>query len=173
MDNWASAMIGRYILIVEDDYLIATDIAVSLEAMGAHILGPAASGWEALDIVEGALHLDGAAVDLKLRDGMAFPVAEALLKRGTPFVFATAYDEAAIPHASAKSLHARSRSIRCKLPTPYSDDDACRTFPPISPLSKRSPRALGGFIRSPRRAPMSTMGCGLGDRRLGGRSITD
>jgi hypothetical protein len=52
---------------------------------------------DALDIVEGALHLDGAAVDLKLRDGMAFPVAEALLKRGTPFVFATAYDEAAIP----------------------------------------------------------------------------
>ena len=97
MDNWASAMIGRYILIVEDDYLIATDIAVSLEAMGAHILGPAASVRDALDIVEGALHLDGAAVDLKLRDGMAFPVAEALLKRGTPFVFATGYDEAAIP----------------------------------------------------------------------------
>jgi CheY-like chemotaxis protein len=97
MDNWASAMIGRYILIVEDDYLIATDMAVSLEAMGAHILGPAASVRDALDIVEGALHLDGAAVDLKLRDGMAFPVAEALLKRGTPFVFATAYDEAAIP----------------------------------------------------------------------------
>ena len=47
MDNWASAMIGRYILIVEDDYLIATDIAVSLEAMGAHILGPAAGSRRA------------------------------------------------------------------------------------------------------------------------------
>ncbi|MEA3074118.1 MAG: hypothetical protein QOD29_5564 [Alphaproteobacteria bacterium] len=73
MDNWASAMIGRYILIVEDDYLIATDIAVSLEAMGAHILGPAASVRDALDIVEGALHLDGAAVDLKLRDAWRSP----------------------------------------------------------------------------------------------------
>jgi hypothetical protein len=84
---------------------------------------------DALDIVEGALHLDGATVDLKLRDGMAFPVAEALLKRGTPFVFATAYDEAAIP------ARFRSRLIRCKLPTPYSDDDACWTFPSIPPLS--------------------------------------
>ena len=97
MDNWASAMIGRYILIVEDDYLIATDMAVSLEAMGAHILGPAASVRDALDIVEAVLHLDGAAVDLKLRDDMAFPVAEALLKRGTFFVFATTDDEAASP----------------------------------------------------------------------------
>ena len=43
MDSWAGAMAGRYILIVEDDYLIATDMAVSLEAMGAHILGPVAS----------------------------------------------------------------------------------------------------------------------------------
>src|ERR1700732_3082605 len=109
MDSWAGAMAGRYILIVEDDYLIATDMAVSLEAMAAHILGPVASVRDALDIAEGAIHLDGAVVDLKLRGGMAFPVAEALLRRGTPFVLATAYDEQLYPRASAKSLHARSR----------------------------------------------------------------
>jgi hypothetical protein len=64
---------------------------------GAHILGPVASVRDAQDIAEGAIHLNGAVVDLKLRGGMAFSVAEALLMRGTPFVVTTAYDEAAIP----------------------------------------------------------------------------
>ena len=46
-EDQASAMTGRYILIVEDDYLIATEMAVSVEAMGAHILGPAAGSRRA------------------------------------------------------------------------------------------------------------------------------
>jgi CheY-like chemotaxis protein len=90
-------MSGRHILIAEDEYLVAADMAAAFEAMGAHVLGPAATVRDALDIAERAVHLDAAVVDIKLRGGMAFPVAEALLKRGTPFVFATGYDEAAIP----------------------------------------------------------------------------
>jgi CheY-like chemotaxis protein len=90
-------MTGRHVLIAEDEWLIASDMAAAFEAMGARVLGPAASVQDALDIAEQATNLDGAVVDIKLRGGMAFPVAEALLKRGTPFVFATAFDEGAIP----------------------------------------------------------------------------
>jgi DNA-binding LytR/AlgR family response regulator len=97
MDKRGGALGGLHILIAEDEYLIATDMAASFEAMGAHILGPVASVRDALDVAERAADLDGAVVDIRLRGGMAFPVADALLKRGTPFVFATAHDEAAIP----------------------------------------------------------------------------
>src|ERR1700730_15205465 len=91
MDSWAGGMAGRYIILSQPIWRCRS------KQWGAHILWPVASVRDALDIAEGAIHLDGAVVDLKLRGGMAFSVAEALLRRGTPFVFANAYDEAAIP----------------------------------------------------------------------------
>lgn len=97
MHTLVVGMTGRHVLIAEDEWLIASDMAAAFEAMGARVLGPAASVQDALDIAEQATNLDGAVVDIKLRGGMAFAVAEALLKRGTPFVFATAFDERAIP----------------------------------------------------------------------------
>jgi ActR/RegA family two-component response regulator len=98
MHRWGFGMSGRHILIAEDEYLVVADMAAAFEAMGAHVLGPAATVRDALDIAERAVHLDAAVVDIKLQGGgMAFPVAEALLKRGTPFVFATGYDESATP----------------------------------------------------------------------------
>jgi hypothetical protein len=42
-------------------------------------------------------HLDAAVLDIKLRDGVVYPVAEALQARSVPFVFTTGYGEHAIP----------------------------------------------------------------------------
>jgi CheY-like chemotaxis protein len=88
---------GLNVLIAEDDALTAADLAATFEEMGASIVGPVSTVRDALEIVEQATRLDGAVIDIKLRGGTAFPIAEALIKRGTPFVFATAYGESAIP----------------------------------------------------------------------------
>jgi hypothetical protein len=60
-------------------------------------IGPAGTIQRALDLVEHSGHLDGAVLDIKLRDGLVYPVAEALRARGVRFVFTTGYNEQAIP----------------------------------------------------------------------------
>lgn len=93
---------GRRLLIVEDDYLIASDLANALQDLGIEILGPAGSVEAALELVESdGERLDGAVLDINLRDQRVYPVAKALATRGVPFVFATGYDAAAIPQAYA------------------------------------------------------------------------
>ena len=43
--------------------------------------------------------LDGAVLDINLRDQRVYPVADALAARGVPFVFLTGYDAWVIPDA--------------------------------------------------------------------------
>ena len=88
---------GRRLLVVEDEYLVATDLTQFLTALGAEVIGPAGSVGTALDLVrrfgEG---LNGAVLDVNLGGRFVFPVAEALAARGIPFVFTTGYGEAAL-----------------------------------------------------------------------------
>ena len=86
----------KRVLVVEDDYLVAMDIARSLERAGAEVIGPAPAVEAALDAVERTA-LDGAILDMNLGGEMAFPVADALMARGVPFIFATGYDAQVIP----------------------------------------------------------------------------
>lgn len=87
---------GRRILVAEDDYFIAQDLACALEEAGALVVGPAASLSEALELIERAEALDGAVLDLNLQGEMAYPAADALLRRAVPFVFTTGYDRGVI-----------------------------------------------------------------------------
>lgn len=88
---------GYRVLVVEDDYFIADDMARQLKADGAEVIGPAASVDAALRLIEQTERIDGAVVDLNLRGVLCWPVADELLRRATPFVFATGYDRASIP----------------------------------------------------------------------------
>jgi CheY-like chemotaxis protein len=88
---------GRRVLVVEDEYLLARKIAGELATLGVEAIGPVGTVKQALDLVEHSGHLDGAVLDIKLRDGVVYPVAEALRARGVPFVFTTGYSEHAIP----------------------------------------------------------------------------
>jgi DNA-binding LytR/AlgR family response regulator len=89
---------GRCLLVVEDEYLIAVDLAASLELLGAEVIGPAASVQEALSFVEtDGSRLDGAVLDINLRNERVYPVADSLMARGVPFVFTTGYDATALP----------------------------------------------------------------------------
>jgi CheY-like chemotaxis protein len=88
---------GQRVLVVEDEYLIATDIAEALAELGATVVGPVGSVKEALRRIEAEGELDGAVLDINLGQEKVFPVADALIARHVPFVFATGYSNAAVP----------------------------------------------------------------------------
>jgi len=89
---------GKRVLVVEDEYLLAMDIANSLEDMGVEVIGPAASVNEALILIEKRDEpLDAAVLDINLRNERVYPVADRLSDRGIPYVFTTGYDLAVIP----------------------------------------------------------------------------
>jgi CheY-like chemotaxis protein len=88
---------GRCVRVVEDEYLLAKRIADEFAKLGVETIGPASTVQRALDLIEHGGHLDGAVLDIKVRGDLVFPVADALQARSVPFVFATGYDQQAIP----------------------------------------------------------------------------
>lgn len=95
--TYDDSLAGRHLLVVEDEYLLADDLAARFRAHGASVVGPAASVDDALDLLGGDAPVDGAVLDVNLQGEKAFPVADLLVERNVPFVFATGYDGSAIP----------------------------------------------------------------------------
>ena len=87
---------GRRILVVEDEYFLADDIASALREGGAEVIGPIAEGRESLNVIAHSGALDCAVLDINLQGEMVYPVAEALRERGVPFVFSTGYAKGSI-----------------------------------------------------------------------------
>lgn len=108
---------GRRLLLVEDEYFIAEDMAWQLVAGGAEVVGPVASVDAAIELIEQNQRIDGAILDVNLHGVMSWPVADSLLRHGVPFVFATGYDRATIPYHSAtlKLSAAASPAVRTRL----------------------------------------------------------
>ena len=88
---------GRRVLIAEDEYLLASKMVEEFAKLGVETIGPASTVQRALDLVEHCGPLDAAMLDIKLRNEMIFPVADALRARGVPFVFTTGYNQKIIP----------------------------------------------------------------------------
>jgi two-component SAPR family response regulator len=88
---------GCRVLVVEDETLIAVLIEETLVAMECKIVGPAAKLETALQLaVSGGF--DIAILDITVRGGKVFPVADELLARGIPFVLASGYGDWALPN---------------------------------------------------------------------------
>lgn len=79
---------GTRVLIVEDNYLVAFDLAGSLEDLEATVLGPASRASDALALLERETP-DGAILDVNLFDGVVTPVAEKLIGQHVPLIFCT------------------------------------------------------------------------------------
>lgn len=89
---------GRRYLIVEDEYLVASDILSTLENAGATVLGPVSDVEHALEVLANeSFTLDAAVLDINLQGQMVYPAANLLAKRGTPFIFVTGYDCSDMP----------------------------------------------------------------------------
>jgi len=97
MRTATTSLTGRRLLVVEDEFYLAEDLAKDLTARGATVIGPVPSVNDALDLIEDTEHIDGAVLYLNLQGEQAYPVADALIERGVPFVFTTGYDASAIP----------------------------------------------------------------------------
>lgn len=82
---------GLRVLLVEDEYLVACEIADMLGAMGCEVLGPVPSCEAALEVLRREA-VDGALLDVKLRGEDVLPVADWCAEHGIPFVFTTGYD---------------------------------------------------------------------------------
>lgn len=86
------------ILIVEDEYYLAADLAEDLRTRGFEVVGPVGTLDEALAAIEEA-NVDRAVLDMNLRGEMSFAVAEKLDKAGIPYLIATGYGVEALPEA--------------------------------------------------------------------------
>ena len=78
------------VLVVEDDALLALDIARHLTSAGFEVVGPATSVTKALRLI-GNVGCDVAVLDVNLGRDTAEPVAHELRVRKTPFVVLSGY----------------------------------------------------------------------------------
>ena len=83
---------GKRILAVEDEYMLAQELALFLEERGATVVGPVGTIQAGLGLATRET-LDAAVLDVNLRNKPVYPVADVLIERGIPIVFVTGYDE--------------------------------------------------------------------------------
>lgn len=83
------------ILVLDDEALIALDLAMMLEDEGYTVCGPYHDVDAALSAIEDTVP-DGALLDVNLGHGKtSTPVADRLADRSIPFAFLTGYDQIA------------------------------------------------------------------------------
>jgi DNA-binding response OmpR family regulator len=80
----------RRILIVEDDYLIASLLTEVMESAGWQVVGPVGHLTDAV-ATAAKEEIDVAVLDVNLGGETVFPVADVLDTRKVPFLFLTGY----------------------------------------------------------------------------------
>jgi CheY-like chemotaxis protein len=104
---------GLKVLLVEDEGLVAMTMEDMLEDLGCEVVGSFGAVSPALAWLAEDHEFDGALLDVNLGGEMVYPVADALIARGAPFVFTTGYGAspdpryAAVPVASKPINQAR------------------------------------------------------------------
>ena len=86
----AQSLRGQRILVVEDNALLAANIASNLATLGASVVGPVARLEPAVELAETA-EINIALLDVDLDGTLVWPAADQLARRGIPFVFATGF----------------------------------------------------------------------------------
>src|SRR5713101_3445899 len=90
------AIRAKRVLVVEDELMIRMLLEDMLAELGYTITATAARLDEALEAARNA-DFDIAILDVNLNGQPISPVADALVARGMPFVFATGYGERGLP----------------------------------------------------------------------------
>lgn len=101
------------VLVVEDEMTIVLAIEEALLDLGAQVIGPVSRLDEALRLATEAF-IDAAILDVNIRGGNSYPVADILTERGIPFVFCSGYGNWALEKRHRHRPH---------LTKPYSMED--------------------------------------------------
>ncbi len=83
------------ILVVEDELIVALDLAATLKDGGFQVLGPVTTVPAALQLLA-QQRPDAAVLDVNLRNDLVTPVAHALREKRVPFLVVSAYSRAAL-----------------------------------------------------------------------------
>ena len=84
------------VLIVEDEAMIAMLVEDMVLDFGSEVVGPVANMTDAINLARSA-ELDTAILDINVGGSVIFPVADILIERGIPFIFATGYGSVGLP----------------------------------------------------------------------------
>lgn len=111
----AGVLSGARILIVEDDFLISTELDMILADAGATVVGPCRTLAQAEHVIEDN-QISAAILDFRVGDATTLSVAAQLNRHGIPFVFFTGQTntsqiESACPGAKVISKPFQGRSI--------------------------------------------------------------
>jgi two-component system, response regulator PdtaR len=98
-------MTAKLILIVEDEFLLALEMGVTLADAGYETLGPARTVQEALKLIDSSKP-DAAFIDCNLNGEYATGVALTLKARRVPFAVVTGYGRDRLPPAFSAGLFA-------------------------------------------------------------------
>lgn len=102
------------VLVVEDEFIVACDLAETVRDEGFALAGPYARSCDALARLDSD-HPDCAILDVQLADGEVYALADALTARGVPILFHSGH---ALPgELIARYPHARA----CAKPCPPSE----------------------------------------------------
>lgn len=96
---------GLRVLLVEDEILVALLLEDMLTELGHTFVGPVARLDKAVEMAQQEA-VDVAILDVNLNGKQTYPVADALVARGIPFVFCTGYGKGSLsaPYGDHPSL---------------------------------------------------------------------
>lgn len=81
---------GKRVLIVEDEMLVAMNLEDTLMDLGLEVADTAMQLGSAVELARNSV-IDVAVLDINLHGERSYPVAEILIERRIPFIFATGY----------------------------------------------------------------------------------
>ncbi|MBC9032145.1 response regulator [Sphingomonas sp. JC676] len=82
----------RHVLVVEDEMMVLMSIENMLGELGCSSVTAAATVTDALALISSQI-FDLALLDINLSGTRSYPVADALVARGVPFLFSTGYTD--------------------------------------------------------------------------------
>ena len=97
MEEIDTTIEGARIFVVEDESFITMLLQDMFEELRCEVVSLASRFQDALEKANTLSSFEVAILDVNLNGERTFPIAEVLMARGLPFVFATGYGAAAVP----------------------------------------------------------------------------
>lgn len=108
---------GRRILVIEDEYMLADEVRIELEARAAMVLGPVGRLDQALALIRSTPDIDGALLDVNLGGQPVFAAVDLLRAREIPVILTTGYDTGSIPERYADIVRCEKPLVMAKVVT--------------------------------------------------------